>query len=73
MFHARFLTDVRFACVSCLLLVITNLAHASVTDGLIHYWPLDEAGGAVAQDVAGNNDGLILNWRSGEATWVPGK
>ncbi len=73
MFRTRFLTEARLACVSCFLLVATNLAHASLTDGLIHYWPLDEAGGAVAHDVAGTNDGLLLNWRSGETSWVPGK
>ncbi|MCA9168886.1 MAG: hypothetical protein KDB23_14530 [Planctomycetales bacterium] len=56
----------------CLLLMASTSAYAALTDGLIHYWPLDEVGGAVAHDVAGANDALLLNWSATEPRWVSG-
>jgi hypothetical protein len=56
-----------------LLLIAATSADAALTDGLIHYWPLDEVGGAIAHDTVGANDALLLNWAAAEPRWVSGK
>lgn len=56
-----------------LLFAVFSSANAALTDGLIHHWPLDEAGGVTAHDVVGSNDGLLLNWSASEPRWVVGK
>jgi Concanavalin A-like lectin/glucanases superfamily len=50
----------------------TACSPGAITDGLVAYYPLDEAQGASIKDCSGKgHDGQILRLASG--TWVPGK
>jgi hypothetical protein len=49
-----------------LLAVTASAALAQPEDGLVAYWALDDAGGLVAVDGIGGNDGVL----QGDATWV---
>ncbi len=63
----------RMSVCSFLLAVATSSADAAITDGLVHYWPLDQVGDNQAPDLVGGNHGLLVNWNAGEPRWVPGK
>ena len=57
-------------CALSLLMIAASSVEAALTDGLIHYWPLDEVGGVTAHDTVGGNDGLLVNWAAAEPRWV---
>ena len=49
---------------------VTTVARADISDGLVAYWPLDEAAGDTTADVTGNgSDGTFVD----APTWVAGK
>ncbi len=51
------------------LLVALPNVRADITDGLVAYWPLDDAGGTTAGEVINGLDGSL----NGDPTWVAGK
>ena len=50
-----------------LILLAEHLFEEIFPPGLIAYWKLDEAEGSIAEDTAGDNDGVLL----GEPQWQP--
>src|SRR5438477_11912877 len=56
---------------------IALLANQGTSDpthqGPVHHWAFDETSGNTAHDIAGNADGILLNWDATEPKWVAGK
>ncbi len=51
-----------------LFLFFSTAVHA----GLVAHWPLDESAGSIAENKAGETDGMLNNF-PGDSAWVPGK
>jgi uncharacterized protein YycO len=57
-----------------LMLPFFSVVQASLTDGLIGYWRLDEGSGIVAVDSVGGNDGTLYNFSfTGNSGWTSGR
>ncbi len=54
--------------VLCLLVASPNV-RADMRDGLVAYWPLDDAAGTTAEETINGLDGSL----NGDPTWVAGK
>lgn len=57
-----------------ILLLVGSSGRASLSDGLIGYWRLDEGSGTVAVDSIGGNDGTLHNFSfTGNSGWTSGR
>lgn len=48
------------------------LAGARVEAALVAHWQFDESSGTVAEDVAGGNNGTLINFPGDDSQWQPG-
>jgi len=56
-----------------IILAMGGLAQAGLTNGLVAYYPLEDASGLTATDEVGGNDGVLAGQFDGDNGWTTGK